>query len=139
MPARVVAELATSGDGQQLRVASALAGGVVPLPGGVLAQIDPDEAPEVEEEGVERGHALRLVVHSPALGPIELRVALLGGRLGVAVTAEAGAAVDLATEAQGELAARIETVTGLPAAVGVSARRGPAPERPIPPSLGELT
>jgi hypothetical protein len=137
----VVAQLATHGDGEMLRAATALTGGVVPLPGGLVVAIDPDEEPVAEEDEEGRGvaQALRLVVHSPALGALELRVALMGGRIGVGVTAEPGAALALAAEEQAALAARLEAVTGLPSAVGVAARRGPAPERPEPPALGETT
>jgi hypothetical protein len=135
--ARVVADLATRGDGELLRAASALAGGVVPLPGGILAEIDPDLAPDDDgAEGEARPQALRLVIHSPVLGAVEVRVALLAGRLGVGVTTEPGPAFALAAAAQAELASRLEAVTGLPAAVGVGARVGKPPERPAPPALG---
>lgn len=141
VPSRVVAHLATQGDGEMLRAASALTNGVVPLPGGVVVAIDPDEEP-VPEDGEDDGEApqaLRLVIHSPALGALELRVALLGGRIGVAVTADPGVAFALAAGEQAALATRLEAVTGLPAAVGVAERRGPSPERPEPPHLGETT
>ena len=42
MPASVVAELAESGDGDQLRAALALAGGPIPLPGGRVLTVEPD-------------------------------------------------------------------------------------------------
>jgi hypothetical protein len=139
VPARVIAEMATKGDGELLRAATTLAGGVVPLPGGLLAAIDPEETPEgmQDAEGNEP-HALRLVIHSPILGAIEMRIALIAGRLGVGVTAEPGPAFSLASEAQIELTRRLEAVTGLPAAVGVAVRQGPPPEAPAPPDLGEV-
>lgn len=142
VPAHVVARLATQGDGELLRVANALTDGVVPLPGGLVVAIHADEEPvpeEPEEEEADPPQALRLVIHSPALGALELRVALVGGRLGVGVTAEPGAPFALAAAAQPELAARLEAVTGLPSAVGVAERRGPAPERPDTPPPSEMT
>lgn len=142
VPAHVVARLATGGDGELLRVANALTNGVVPLPGGLVVAIDPEEEQAPEEDGeadAETPQAVRLVIHSPALGALELRVALVAGRLGVGVTAEPGRALVLASEEQAALASRLEAVTGLPAAVGVAARRGPAPDRPEPPPLGEMT
>jgi hypothetical protein len=142
VPAHAVAQLATQGDGELLRLAHALTDGVVPLPGGLVVAIDPDEEAASEEEdggGEEQPQAMRLVIHSPALGALELRVGLAAGRLGVAVTAEPGRPFALAAEEQAALASRLEAVTGLPAAVGVTARRGPAPDRPEPPPLGEMT
>lgn len=142
VPARVVARLATQGDGELLRAANALAGGLLSLPGGLVVAIHPDEEPVPEgepETSDDQPRAMRLVIHSPSLGALELRVALLGGRLGVGVTAEPGRALALAIEEQGALADRLESVTGLPAAVGVAARIGAAPERPEPPALGEMT
>lgn len=141
VPARVVAQLATQGDGEMLRTAHALTDGVVPLPGGLVAVIDPDEqaAGGEEDEGEEAPQAVRLVIHSPALGALELRVALLAGRIGVGVTADEGTPFALAAEEQAALATRLEAVTGLPSAVGVAVRRGPSPERPEPPQLGEMT
>lgn len=142
VPAHAVAQLATQGDGELLRVAHALTDGVVALPGGLVVAIDPDEQADHGEEDPaddDRPHAMRLVIHSPALGALELHVGLAAGRLGVAVTAEPGRAFSLAAEEQAALASRLEAVTGLPAAVGVAARRGPAPDRPEPPHLGEMT
>lgn len=78
------------------------------------------------------------MVHSPLLGALELRVALVAGKIGVGVTTEKGKALSLATEAQADLVARLEAVTGLPSAVGVAGRTGPPPEPPVAPTLPEL-
>jgi hypothetical protein len=139
IPASLVAELAVRGDGELLRVANALTGGVIALPGGLVAAIDPGEDGEgAEETAAERGQVLRVVLHSPSLGAIELRVALVGRRIGVGVATEPGEAFALASSGQAALQNRLELVTGLPSAVAVAVRRDPAPERPDPPSLGEV-
>jgi hypothetical protein len=139
VPASQLADRALRGDGQLLRAAAELADGLVPLPGDLLLQVDPDDAGEEQaEDGEEQAAALRLVLHSPVLGALELRVALIAGRIGVAVTADPGRAFALAAEEQAALTERLEAVTGLAAAVGVQARRGDPPRRPEPPELGEV-
>ena len=51
LPASVVAELAESGDGEQLRAALALAGGPIPLPGGRVLTVEPDGGGDDVREG----------------------------------------------------------------------------------------
>ena len=93
VPASVVAELAESGDGEQLRAALALAGGPIPLPGGRVLTVEPDagddDAPG--ETRAEEG-TVRVVLHTPTLGALELHLDLHGGSLAVNVTADAAVA-----------------------------------------------
>jgi hypothetical protein len=130
VPGRLVAALATRGDGELLRVALALSGGVVQLPGGRTAAIGQDEEDETvrmdDEEGV-----VSLVLHAPGLGPLEARVRLVGGRVEVAVTAEPGEASEIARREAAALAARIGAAAGTAATVVVAQRRGAAPAPPV--------
>jgi hypothetical protein len=133
-PARLVSALAQSGDGELVRAALALAGGVLPLPGGRVAVVD-EEPPSGGAEGVA---GVTVVVHSPALGPLEIRLVLGGGRLDTRVEAEPGAAAALARAEAGALAGRLEAVTGAAVHVGVGARRASPPVAPPPPPLEGL-
>jgi hypothetical protein len=139
IPASLVAELAARGEGEFLRVANALTGGVIALPGSLVAAIDPEEEAEgTEETAAAQARALRVVLHSPTLGALELRVALVGRRIGVSVATEPGEAFALASSEQAALQDRLEAATGLSSAVAVAVRQGSAPERPEPPPLGEV-
>ena len=88
VPSSVVAELAQSGDGDQLRAALALAGGPIPLPGGRVLTVEPDAGEESEgRERAEEG-SVQVVLHTPALGALELRLGLHGGSLSLDVIAD---------------------------------------------------
>src|SRR5262245_32756283 len=87
LPASVVAELAESGDGEQLRTAVALAGGPIPLAGGRVLTVEPDAGGETSGREGEEDGSVRIVLHTPALGALELRLGLHGGSLDVSVVA----------------------------------------------------
>jgi hypothetical protein len=137
VPASVVAELAESGDGAQLRAAVALAGGPIPLPGGRVLTVEPDAGGD--ESAGERGAegSVRIVLHTAALGALELHLGLHGGSLDVNVIAAAGVAA-AAAEAVPELRAAVHASTGLAPAVEVVERRGPAPPAPPLAPLAEV-
>jgi hypothetical protein len=137
LPASVVAELAQSGDGDQLRAALALAGGPIPLPGGRVLTVEPDAREEPDgRERTEEG-AVRVVLHTPALGALELRLSLQGGALGVDVVADAAVAA-AASSALPELRAAVLSSTGLVPRVDVVERRGAAPPAPAVVPVNEV-
>jgi hypothetical protein len=137
VPASVVAELAESGDGAQLRAAVALAGGPIPLPGGRVLTVEPDAGgDEAAREGREEG-SVRLVLHTPSLGALELHLGLRRGSLGVNVIAAAGVAA-AAAEAVPELRAAVIASTGLEPAIEVVERRGAPPPVPAVVPPGEV-
>jgi hypothetical protein len=137
VPASVVAELAESGDGEQLRAAVALAGGPIPLPGGRVLTVEPDGGDE--SSGRERGDegSVRVVLHTPALGALELRLGLHGGSLDVSVVAGSGVAA-AAAEAVPALRVALESSTGLPPRIEVVERQGASPPPPPVAPLGEV-
>jgi hypothetical protein len=136
VPASVVAGLAESGDGEQLRAAIALAGGPIPLPGGRVLTVEPDAGDDAAAEAGEGG-TVRVVLHTPALGALELRLALHGGALAVDVTADAAVAPE-AARAVAELRAAVHASTGLAARIDVVERRGPPPPAPVGVQVGEV-
>ena len=69
---------------------------------------------------------MRVVLHTPALGALELRLALHGGALGVDVVADAAVAA-AASGALPELREAVLSSTGLVPRVEVVERRGAAP------------
>jgi len=97
-------------------------GAPLPLPGAPDArvQVVPDE-----EAGTAAGDTRAVTVHydSPALGRIELRLALGAGGLVAGVGAPAGRAVALAGEHAGELRAALGRAMGRPVDVHVGVRR----------------
>src|SRR4051794_13484700 len=129
VPPSVVAELAQSGDGDQLRAALALAGGPIQLPGGRVLTVEPepdDDAPGREHAGE---GSVRVVLHTPALGALELRLGLHGGVLDVDVVADAAVAA-AAANALPELRDAVLSATGLAPHVELVERRGAAPPAP---------
>jgi hypothetical protein len=137
VPASVVAELAESGDGAQLRAAVLLAGGPIPLPGGRVLTVEPDAGDEeARRERPDEG-SVRLVLHTPALGALELHLGLHGGALDVNVIAVAAVAA-AAAEAVPELREAVHASTGLAPQVEVVERRGPVPPAPPVVPLGEV-
>jgi hypothetical protein len=129
VPASVVAELAESGDGDQLRAALALAGGPIPLPGGRVLTVEPDAGEESSRREQPDEGSVRVVLHSPALGALELQLGLHGGALDVNVVADA-AVTEAASAALPELREAVLSSTGLAAHVEVLERRGAAPPAP---------
>jgi hypothetical protein len=129
LPASVLAELAESGDGEQLRAALALAGGPIPLPGGRVLTIEPDAEDEAAARDRPDEGSVRVVLHTPTLGALELRLGLHGGSLAVEVIADPAVAA-AASGAAPELREAVLSSTGLASQVGVVERRGAAPLAP---------
>ena len=138
VPASVVADLAESGDGEQLRAALALAGGPIALPGGRVLTVEPDAGEEnAGRERPDEG-SVRVVLHTPTLGALELRLDLRGAALAVAVTADAAVA-PAAEAAVPELRDAVQASTGLAPHVDVVERRGAAPPPPVVVPVTEVT
>jgi hypothetical protein len=136
VPASAVAELAQRGDGEALRAAVALAGGPIPLPGGrvLVVEPEPDDTPAAADAD---GGSVRVVLHTPALGALELRLDLRAGVLDVGVTAGG----DVARAAAEELPALREAVqssTGVPTRIEVVERRVAPPAAPRVEPMGEV-
>ena len=137
VPSSVVAELAQSGDGDQLRAALALAGGPIPLPGGRVLTVEPDAGEESEgRERAEEG-SVQVVLHTPALGALELRLGLHGGSLSLDVVADAAVAA-AASGALPELREAVLSSTGLVPRVELIERRGAAPPAPVVVPVSEV-
>jgi hypothetical protein len=129
---RLAAALAVSGDPELLRVALALTGGAVPLPGGEAGavEVDPDETGET---GSQAGAArARVTLHSPELGPIEIALTLTSATIAAAVTVEPGRPAKVAQAALDDLREALERSTDRQAGATVSARQ-PQERRPAPP------
>jgi hypothetical protein len=137
LPASVVAELAESGDGEQLRAALALSGGPIPLPGGRVLTVEPDAGEE--SSGGERPEdgTVRVVLHTPSLGALELHLALHGGALDMNVTADP-AVSGAAAAAVPELRAAVHASTGVAPQIEVVQRRGTPPPAPAAVPVGEV-
>ena len=134
-PGQLAAALAVSGDPELVRVALALTGGALRLPGGEAGavEVDPDDGARGDAR---RGasHA-RVTLHSPELGPIEIALTLTPAAISAAVTVEPGRPAALAQAASPELVEALERGTGRQAGVSVGARsadeRRPAPPIPV--------
>jgi hypothetical protein len=132
-PARAAGALALRGDGLLLQAALALAGpaGALALPDGSAARVTVDEEP-AEGGGAGSGPATATVLlHSPGLGAIEVRLRLDPAGISAAVEVEPAAA-GAAERAAPELARALERAVSRPAAVAVSARAEDS-KRPDPP------
>jgi hypothetical protein len=129
---RLAAALALTGEADLLRVALALSGGAVLLPGGGAAamEVDPEGASPGREDG-QPAHA-RLTLHSPELGPIEIALALTPTSISAAVIVEPGRACELAQGARPELVEALERAAACPAGASVVSR-APTERRPAPP------
>ena len=132
VPASVVAKLAESGDGEQLRAALALAGGPIPLPGGRVLTVEPDGGDEKPDESRAEEGSVRVVLHTPSLGALELRLELHGGSLAVGVTADAAVA-PAAPPPFRSCAPRCMPPRGSAAQIDVAERHGAAPPAPVVP------
>jgi hypothetical protein len=131
--ARAAGALAVSGDPKLVQVATELQqpGLALPLPNGdaLALQVLPDgQGDDAQREGGEEGEAA-FVLHSAALGPIEVRLRLGGGVLGVGVVVDAAAAAD-ARAAAPELTAALARATRATPVVEVAARKAPPPPAP---------
>jgi hypothetical protein len=131
--ARTAGALAVSGDPKLVQVAAELQqpGLALPLPNGdaLALQVYPDGEAEGEPgEGAGEGEAA-FVLHSAALGPIEVRLRLGGGVLGVGVVVEPKAAAE-ARAALPELTAALARATRATPVVEIAARKAPRPPAP---------
>jgi len=130
---QLAAALALSGDPELVRVAFALSGGAVPLPGGGAGalEVDPDGAAAGDGQA-EVSHA-RVTLHSPELGPIEIGLTLSRSAIAAAVTVEPGRPQSVASAASPDLLRALERSTGRQDGVSVAVR--PADERRPPPPI----
>lgn len=130
---RLAAELVVSGDPDLLRAALTLAGpsGAVPLPGGgeASAAVDPDE--DGDGRDAQAPARASVTLHLPALGAVEIGLALSPAGISATVTTEPGKPADVARAGHAELVAALEHATGRRAIVSVAAR-GPLEARPAP-------
>jgi hypothetical protein len=150
--AKVAGALAASGDGDLVRIAAALQppGGGVELPGGELVAIHlhapgagaasfvvegDAEGEEAAAEGGEASGEAGFVLHSAALGPLEVRLRLAGGALTATVVVEPATLV-AARGALPDLAAGLARAVGAEVAVGLQ-ERGAGVARPAPPRVEE--
>jgi hypothetical protein len=125
---RLASALATRRDGELLRVALALTDGrAVPLPGQRLVALDRDAGGADATD--ESDGAIRLTLHTPELGAVEMIARLVGERVQVTLVVDQSV-VDAARGEVGVLATRLEASSGHGAVVTVQARRGPAPRPP---------
>jgi len=132
--AQAAGSMAVSGDGDLTAAALALAGGQpLWLPDGGAATVA--VAPDGESGGGGRGPGgvAAFVLHSPALGAIEVRLTMAAGSVRAGVVTAPGEATDVAREALGELQEALARATGRPAAAAVSERPRsvPAPAPPV--------
>ncbi len=129
---RFVASLAVSGDGALLRAALELTGGAaLPLPGHAGAEVAVDPDGGVPDGESRTAHTARFVLHSPALGPIEVSLRLDAGGVHASVTTDAGAGAAAVDESLPDLVDALRDAAGRPAAATATVRpagaRGPRP------------
>lgn len=130
--AQVAGALAVSGDADALRAALALAGREpmwLPDGGAASVAVEADAAPSGRRAAT---GVAAFVLHSPALGAIEVRIALAPGGVRAGVVTAPGEAAEAAERGLDELQGRLAAATGRPAAVAVSPRPPgvPAPRPP---------
>ena len=124
-----MAELAESGDGDQLRAALALAGGPIPLPGGRVLTVEPDAGGESEA----RARGGRPRCGSSCTRPRSVRSSCAFGLHGGALTST-WSRTQPSRRPRGALPELREAVlssTGLVPRVEVVERRGAAPPAPV--------
>jgi hypothetical protein len=130
--ARTAGALAVSGDPKLVQVADQLQqpGLALPLPNGdaLALRVEGDEQSGAEERRGAAGEAA-FVLHSAALGPIEVRLRLGGGALRVGVVVDPAAEAD-ARAAAPELVAALARATEATPSVEVAARRTAPPPAP---------
>jgi hypothetical protein len=128
--AHAAGALAVRGDGELLRAALVLQPPplALPLPNGDAAAVElraEEDGGSPGSRGGAEGEA-SFVLHSVALGPIEVRLRLAGGVVRAGVVVDPALAAE-ARAASPELAQALARVTGAQAAVDVSARPASAP------------
>jgi hypothetical protein len=124
--------LAVRGDGDLIHGALALAaGGPMVLPDGRVAEVRVEDDEE-SARGREQRATAKVVLHSPDLGPIELRLDLGPGAVVASVHVEPGRAASLADAGAADLARALERASARRASVGV-VERTPDEPRPAPP------
>jgi hypothetical protein len=128
VPARLVAALATKGDGELLRAAVSLSGGPVQLPGRRVAEVEEEADGDQSATG-----AVRFTLHAPGLGALEVVLRLDRGLLDASVVAEPGMALAAVRSEAAALGARLEAAVNARARVSVVERRGAPPTRPDTP------
>jgi hypothetical protein len=130
--ARAAGALAVSGEPKLVEVANALQqpGLALPLPNGdaLTLNVQPDEEADGREPGDPGGEAA-FVLHSAAVGPIEVRLRLGAGTLAVGVVVDP-AAEPAAQAAAPALAQALARVTKMRPAVEIRPREGAAPPAP---------
>ena len=97
----------------------------LPLPDGSSARVTVDEREPAEGGGDAEQQSVGLTYESPALGAIQFRLRLDPAGVRTDVAVRMGRAFELADGAAGDLRVAIESGTGRPAAVSVSARHDP--------------
>jgi hypothetical protein len=97
----------------------------LPLPGGATAHVAVDEREAPGGAADDERNEIRLTYASPALGRLELHLALVGEGVRIAVRARAGAPFALAEAEAAVLRDAVAAVTGRPAEVRISARHDP--------------
>jgi hypothetical protein len=138
--ARTAGALAVSGDPKLVQVAAELQqpGLALPLPNGDALTLQVLPEPEEQERGARPGGDAEgeaaFVLHSAALGPIEVRLRLGGGVLGVGVVVDPSAEAD-ARAAAPELASALARATGAAPVVEVASRKAPPPAPRVEESL----
>jgi hypothetical protein len=130
---RLAGDLALRGDGDLLRTAMALSGGIVWLPGGPAAELAVQ--PDADEQARAAGPAgeAAFVLHDPTLGAIEVRLQMAGGAVRAQVTTAPGALTERAEAGLPELVAALGRATGRPATAGMAPRPDSA-AAPTPPA-----
>jgi hypothetical protein len=115
---RVVMKLVDEGQPAQQAVVP------VPLPGGRTAQLYVDER---EGDGRREGEqaAVAITYRSPALGPIEFRLAIEGGTLTAGVRVAQGGAHELARGRADQLREALARATDRPVSLAITPRHDP--------------
>lgn len=134
LPARLAAALAEKGDGELLHAASHLSGGVIPLPGRRVVELEEETEPAADREAdgdASPGPRLQMTLHTKELGAVAVFLTLAPTGL------EAEIVVDSPTYAHAEAAlpslrTAIESSTGRSVGVRLQCREGPPPIAPEP-------
>lgn len=127
LPARLAAALAEKRDGELLHAAAHLSGGVIPLPGRRVVELEEEkEQGGREGENGVPGARVSLTLHTKGLGAVTVFLALASGALEAEIVVD-GPMLERARAALPELASSIEAATGLPAVINLRRRDGPPP------------
>ncbi|MFN8224947.1 MAG: hypothetical protein U0R50_17065 [Gaiellales bacterium] len=127
LPARLAAALAERGDGELLHAAAHLSGGVIPLPGRRVVEIDDEPQASRGREGeASPGARIQLTLHTKELGAVTVFLSL-GDRVIDAEIVVDGPVHARALAAIPELTRAIEGSTGLTVSARLQRRDGPPP------------